>query len=496
MPKNTYPLRITGGTLLLTDTQTSNTRRWYRMGGDTTFDNITIKAGNTNTGYYLCGEGYKLTIGENVVTPLVGSDYIYIMGGTGQYDRAKAVAQTEVVIQSGTWGVVYGGGYASGVTGDVKVTLSNCSVYRLANAYNGYTQGNVYFELTNTTVRSQLLGGNVSNYDVSGNVTMVLGAGVTSPTIYAGSKDGGSVLGTVTVVANGIDLTANTIHGKAGNTTGTIGGLKLVLNSGKLSNVMSSFVTRDGVNVVLGCDQTDSFTLPYNINLDLNGHSVSAVNTNGKTLTVFDSSTDDFDAATYGSIPTGVAYQTPANYMVITEGDRVSFHKYALEIQEVTLKTAQAGLTYSCFIAGDQAVKAQVAEFGIAMNLYTPATPETIAQDTQSKTHVWRAGNLWQTGEAGQELTGVAVVNIMKTGCSAQENQNRASIPVYGSAYIKLQNGQYLWSNTEVRTLQQVVEAADALYETLNETQQQALETLYSTYRSTMDSWNIPNTKG
>jgi len=213
-------------------------------------------------------------------------------------------------------------------------------------------------------------------------------------------------------------------------------------------------------------------------------------------LTVFDSSTEDFDAETYGSIPQGVAYQTPASYMVITEGDRVSFHKYALRITEVTLKTSQAGLTYSCFIAGDQAVKAQVAEFGIAMNIYDPATVETIAKDTQSKTHVWRAGSLWQTGEEGQELTGVAVVNIMKADCTTQENQDRAAIPVYGSAYIKLQNGQYLWSNTEVRTLQQVVEAADALYDTLNETQQQALEDLYSSFQAAMDGWNIPNTKG
>jgi len=496
LPKHTYPLRITGGTLLLTDTQTSNTRRWYRMGGDTTFDNITIKPGTSNSGYYLCGEGYKLTIGKNVVTPLVGGDYIYIMGGIGLYDRAKSIGQAEIVVQSGTWGSIYGGGYVSGITNDVKVTLSDCSVYRLAPSYNGYVDGDVYFELNNVTVRKELHGGNAGNYNVAGDVTMVLGAGVTSPAIYAGSRDNGNVGGTVTIVANGIDLTANTIYGKAKNATGTIGGLKLVLNSGKLSNVMDSFVTRDGVAVVLGCDQTDSFTLPYNISLDLNGHNVAAVNTNGKTLTVFDSSTEDFDAETYGSIPQGVAYQTPASYMVITEGDRVSFHKYALRITEVTLKTSQAGLTYSCFIAGDQAVKAQVAEFGIAMNIYDPATVETIAKDTQSKTHVWRAGSLWQTGEEGQELTGVAVVNIMKAGCTTRENQDRAAIPVYGSAYIKLQNGQYLWSNTEVRTLQQVVEAADALYDTLNETQQQALEDLYSSFQAAMDGWNIPNTKG
>ena len=496
LPKHTYPLRITGGTLLLTDTNTSNTRRWYRMGGDTTFDNMTIKAGTNNSGYYLCAESYKLTIGENVTTAQVGGDYIYIMGGTGQYDRAKAVAQTQVVIQSGTWGTVYAGGYVSGVTGNVSATLSNCSVYRLAPSYNGYINGDVYLSLNNVTVRKELHCGNANNYTIAGNVTLVLGAGVTSPNIYAGSRDNGDIGGTVTIIADGIDLSSNTIYGKAKNTTGTIGGLVLELRSGKLSQVVSSFVTRDDALIRLGCNQTETFTMPGNFRLDLNGHSISGVNANGYKLTVSDSATDDYDIddGVYGTI-TGGNVQAADGYLAITENGKTSYHKYEMALTELVVNPVLKGITYKSSFRGDQLVKAQVKEFGIAMRAYAAPNETGIWTDADQTIRVALGKDQWQTGNADAAIKSVYVSSIIDPEIEPAMNQARANVSVYGRSYIQLEDGTMLLSDAENFTMQSAVEHIDTYFNSshLTDANRAALMEMYKDYDGFMKNWNIPN---
>ena len=498
LPKNTYPLRITGGTLLLTDTEASDSRRWYRMGGDTTFDNITIKPGTDNSGYYLCGEGYKLTIGENVVTPLVGGDYIYIMGGTGQYNRDKAVAQTELVIQSGTWATVYGGGYVSGVTNDVKVTLSNCSVYRLANSYNGYTDGNVYFDLKNVTIRNGFYCGNRNNYNVAGNVTVVLREGVTSPRIYAGSCDGGNILGTVTVIADGIDLKSNTIHGKAANETSTIGGLALVVNKGQLADVAESFITRNGVSVTLGCDQTEAVNIPYDISLNLNGFSIASMDTNGNRVTVSDQATADYDVADgkYGTIPAGTEVTPAPGYMVITESGKTSFHKFELEMVALVVNTTKRGITYESNFRGDEKVKEQIKEFGVAMRAYNAPNATTIWADPNGLSHVALSGSQWCTGDNDNVLKSVYVEEIISDTQSVAANQTRCAVPVYGRAYIQLNDGTMLFSKAKSFTMRQAMEHMDDWWNepgVLTAGNKTALQNFFKEYEDLMKDWDLPN---
>ena len=496
LPKHTYPLRITGGTLLLTDTNTSNTRRWYRMGGDTTFENITIKTGNTNTGYYLCGEGYKLTIGKNVVTSLVGSEYISIMGGTGQYDRAKAVAQSEVVIESGTWSSVYGGGYVSGITNDVKVTLSGGSVYRLAPSYSGYVNGNVYFTLSNATVRKELHCGNAGNYDVGGDVTLVLGAGVTSPSIYAGSRDKGNVVGTVTVIVDGIDLTTNTIYGKAKTDGYTIGGLAIEVRQGQLADVAANFITRNGVSVKLGCDQTKTVNLPYDINLDLNGYDITC--SGAGNVTCKDSATDDYDVSdgVYGTITGGNA-QAADGYMAITENGKTSFHKYEMALQYVNISPSKKGISYTTTFHGDEAVKAQIKEFGIAMRLYAAPNITTIWADADGLTHVALKQADWQTGNHSDAIKSVYIRDIVDGSLSDAENTMRAAIPIYGRSYIQLQDGTMIFSDSVSFSMQSAMEEADIRWNDLDATSRTSLVNMYlnAENHGFMQNWNLPNIK-
>lgn len=486
-----YPLLISGGTLIYTDN--ANERKWLHMGGDTTFDNITLKIGTSSAAYFLCAEGHKLTIGPNVTTVANGSYYFNIMGGNGGYGNTYYTDHTDVTILSGTWRYVYAGGYVSSVVGDAKIKMSNCSVARVGGSHNGRLDGNLYMELDNVTIRDNVLcAGNYQKNNISGNVTMVLGAGMNVANIYAGSKTAGNIGGTVTIVADGIDLTTTAIHGSANNTTGTIGGLALVLNQGQLSQVAESFITRDGVSVKLGCDQAESFTLPYDINLELNGHNIAAVNTNGTTLTVQDAATDDFVGETYGTIPATVSYQAAENYLPVEENGTVSFHRYALKLKTVTLRPGSAGVYYKTFIAGDQKVKEQVTEFGIAMKNGTPPTQEDIMADTQGKTHVSCDGSSWVTGSKGTGFNSVLVQNIMKTDLTADENAQRAKTDVYGVAYMTLKDGTTLFGEPYGVSLQRLVERIDKEYPQLINSD---MAQMYEAYRDTMTDWYIPNIK-
>jgi len=78
---------------------------------------------------------------------------------------------------------------------------------------------------------------------------------------------------------------------------------------------------------------------------------------------------------------------------------------------------------------------------------------------------------------------------------SDTENARRATLPVYARAYVQRADGTYLYSDPVSMTLQQVVEAADSKWQTLDETQKAALAELYATFSQTMSTWNIPNLK-
>ena len=494
LPAHSYPLLITGGTLVLTDTNTSNARRFFRMGGETTFDNITLKTGTTGSGYFLCADGHKLTVGKSVTTPANGSNYIGIMGGKGVYDRAATVQETDIRVLSGTWSNIYAGGYYSSVTGNATVTLSDCSVDNLTISYNGTTGGDVYYSLENVTVRTDLYCGNMGAANIEGDVTLVLGKGVNAANIYTSSKTSGNIGGTMTVVADGIDLSENVIKSKADTTTGTIGGLALVVNEGQLADVAESFITRDGVSVTLGCNQTESFKLPYDITLDLKGNHVAAINTNGKKLTVKDSATDDYVGKTYGTIPATVSYEAAENYLPITEDGKVSFHKYALQIKNVVLRPGSTGIYYQSFLAGGEKVKAQIKEFGVAMSLDAVATQEKITADTKNKTHISRTGDQWATGSAGAGMNGVVVKNIMKPDLTAEENNSRANREIFGLVYMILKDGRMI-STQYSTTMQTVVEYMNSNPDLVSQKDIENLKPMYETYKQTMDTWAIAKLK-
>ena len=506
LPAHTYPLLITGGTLKYTNTSSSG-GKYLRINGDTTFDNITLALGASGSAQFISGDGYKLVIGKNVTSKPYNTTYFGVQGGVGVYSQDSSAARGDITILSGHWQSVYAGGYVSKVTGDVRAVLSDCTVLRVTPAHLGTVGGDVYLELKNVTATEEIIGGTTgAAKNVSGNVTMVLHEGVACDSIYAGSRGTGNVVGTATVVVDGIDLDQNTIHGNS-KSTGTIGGLALDLRQGKLANVVDSFVTRDGVSVKLGCDQTDAFALPYDISLDTNGCNVAMIDLNGNDLTCTgsgsvackDSKTDDFDISdgVCGSITAGANVQAAPGYLAVTESGKTSFHKYEMALTNLIVNPTERGITYGSSFKGDQVVQAQIKEFGIAMRAYNAPNEMSIWSDPEHKTHVALTQADWHIGDNDDTIKSVYVSNIIDPKIDDDVNQARAAVDVYGRAYIQLLDGTMLFSQAEKFSMQSAMEHVDAWWNegVLSNTAKEKILAFYrdEEYHGFMQKWNLPN---
>ena len=227
-----FPLVITSKTgAECLHMNTTASKVYLTIGGDTTFEKITLGVTSTSTNNYLCGNGYKLVIGEDVVST-GGTKIFNVIGG----NHGRRVASADVTIKSGTWQNIYISGSSYGVDGDAKLTMTGGTVKSsITPGYGVNTEGNVTIYLENVNGNT-IYCGNTSSYHVKGDVDITLGEGVTFTSFYAGSRDAGNVEGTVTVTVDGADLTGKTLVGKAKNSTGTVGKSVLVYKSGILGN--------------------------------------------------------------------------------------------------------------------------------------------------------------------------------------------------------------------------------------------------------------------
>jgi len=234
MPAHDYPVVIcskTGNEGIIYNSTDTSARRYFAMGGDTTFENMTLTLKTRYTDNYLVAGSYKLVV-ESTVKTVANQDGNFFNVIAGRHDTTGT--STDVTIKAGTWRNIYAGGYTQSINGDAKVRLSDCTVSMLTNSYNCATRGDVYWELENVTVQNEIFCGNANKANVEGDVEIILGEGVTFGSFYAGSRDAGNIAGTVTVTVDGADLTGLHLNGKAKNSTGTCEKSVLVYKSGTL----------------------------------------------------------------------------------------------------------------------------------------------------------------------------------------------------------------------------------------------------------------------
>lgn len=106
------------------------------MGGDTVFENITLK-NNAAVPQMIAARGYQLTVGKGVVCTAASTAYPSLIGC---YLYAAATGKTvDLTVESGTWDSIYGGNWQGTFTGDSTVNLLGGTV--LSNLAGGGYRG-------------------------------------------------------------------------------------------------------------------------------------------------------------------------------------------------------------------------------------------------------------------------------------------------------------------------------------------------------------------
>ena len=149
-----------------------------------------------------------------------------------------------------------------------------------------------------------------------------------------------------------------------------------------------------------------------------------------------------------------------------------------VQITAVNLRPESAGI----YFAGSFAVSGNtpVARRGIAVSLRS----QTPVADNSDPLSFWTEGK-----------TSILVTNILDTDQDAASNGSRAAMPIYARAYVQLTDGTYIYSDVVAMNLQQVAEAADTKWQTLDDTQKTELSAMFAKFQSVMTHWNLPNLK-
>lgn len=503
LPAHDFPVLLTGKTgtsgFIYAPTAPNQEDRVIYFHGDTTLENLTVT--------YVCkGEtlsaiqasGHKLTIGENVTTVANASNY-YLNLIAGGFDNE--VASTDLTVKSGTWRNVYAAGFNGAVTGDAKLTMTGGAVTNVVQTgYSGTTYGDVCISLSNVAVGNTIYGGNADRGNVAGNVTLTLGKGMTATAVYAGSRDQGNVNGWVTIIADGADLSKLPVYGAAKNIdrmNSTVGKVVLQVNSG---SVMAARNAVSNVSLIrLGTDVHEAITFSENMQLDLNGHKATAVTVSaGYTLTVMDSSTDDFtieDGMGYGILSATGNVTAAEGYLTFPAKNGVSFHRLDLSIRSASLQASESGIRFQSPFGGDELIKATIAQYGIALRVTAPPTEADIREDTQCKTHSSFAGSTWASAPKPSTVYSTLLTGIVSPDNEDSVNIENANMQIYATAYILRNDGTMLLGDTISCTLRQAAEHLDRNWSSLNTQQAASVITMYKAYENVMSTWHIPNVK-
>ena len=399
---------------------TEITDRMLHLHGDTTFQHIRMHSANPSyTNNFLFANGHKLVIGEGVNSTCVEGKLFYFTPVGGSYDYDENVESTDITIKSGTWRMVYGGGYRGSVTGTVKLDITNASVY--AGIFASYVGSVGKFDLkvshTDVSTNGIFAGTYTANgphkigYVLEGS-TVTLGEDVVAPAVYGSARTYGSIYGGAAIIADGIDLATTPVKSR-------------------FASLDSDYGT-DWVLLKLARDVKTDVTLDPAITLDLCGHDITGNVTVDGTLTVKDSATDDYDVSDglYGEITGTVTGTLEAadGYVAAAKG----FHKFDQYISGVSLRPSNAGIYYTATVLADEVLRSEFASQGVAVSL----------TDLPGSDFETDADTLYATGS-----NGVLVRNIL-TGDS--EDADRGIMDIYAASYVKLQDGTVLVSENPV----------------------------------------------
>jgi len=173
---------------------------------DLTISNVSL---GYNTWVYGGGEEGSVS-GTAKVTVKSGTINKSVFGGAGGWETNAACGNTEVVVEGGQTGWVYGGGNLGSVTGTAKVTVSD-----------------------NANITGTIFGGGWGENASCGKTEVTMSGGQTR-WVYGGGEKG-SVSGTAKVNISGNAVIRDNLFG--GGDTGTCGNTEVVLTGGEFGGI-------------------------------------------------------------------------------------------------------------------------------------------------------------------------------------------------------------------------------------------------------------------
>ena len=297
--------------------------------------------------------------------------------------------------------------------------------------------------------------------------------------------------------------------------------------------------SEESLNYIKLLDNTDeAITVSKNVYLDLNGCDITGqvtVNANAN-LYCMDSQTDNYDstdvdcgkltnvaqgsvvkAVPFGSVSAvGNEDKVRAGYMMLTNEDGVSFHRYYQDVSYYNLQTTGAGMYFTAVFYGDEAIKQAITEkgrFGVALaikDLADDAAWIAGIEDTKEsgRTVLYSAYN-GTSFSSGAEVNSTVLKNIMSNANGSIINDRNAKIRVYGRPYIQIGNQYYFGDvvddpdgrgetddNYDFNTLKGLVKYMnDKMWDGLKEAQKTAVMDMYERYPVVLGDWGVNNIK-
>lgn len=248
--------------------------------------------------------------------------------------------------------------------------------------------------------------------------------------------------------------------------------------------------TTKGGYVQLTEDVAANWSLNQDLYIDLNGHTLSGtIATNGYTVYGMDSTTNGYDCEYLGYFrctdETGAPIvparhvKTTAEitgsvrrYMTVETPQGYTFHRFYMAITHTTLRPNTDGLGYKALFCGDFMVMNQL--------------------------HAGRAFGV------DLQLEGSSVVSAYKSAAKLISGdpitlridnwdvENHSETKLYASAFLHLQDGTKISTDTVSVTLRQQVEAVSADYERFSKAKLNMVRELIGRY-PVMRSWNVDN---
>ena len=249
--------------------------------------------------------------------------------------------------------------------------------------------------------------------------------------------------------------------------------------------------------VTLLQDVTKDITIDQNTYMDLNGYNVTGTVevADGSILYCLDSETDDFDVSDgkYGRLTAieGTVLGVPESdqmtkdgYLMVTEQDGTSFHRVDLRLTAMSLRAENAGLYYKSSFSGDEVVARYVDRYGVALSLKDEPTVENLDTDC--------AYSWFDDFVAGSNSGSSTILkDVMRTSNSNELNSEYAHMPIYGRAYIKFNDGSYMFGASASRSLRQQLEDTNDILTSYSTTQRKAAAAMCQTYFDVVKAWGV-----